>query len=325
MFSVVRSVIATSATRSFVTRVRTGEVRAVETLGKFSKVLEPGLHFRVPIIQKFTPKRSTLVDDEVFVVRCKTKDGAFADVSGLVTCKLVDLEAREYGIEEFNIVMIARIANVIRTQASRCDLDELYNQEQSLTMSIEDDLSTWAEPFGVAIRSASIIDVAPDQEVLDAMNSVIIASREREATLHAAKAERAEIVARADADKVRQIKLGEGMSGKRLAIMDGYKKSVDDFSNATGISPDLAASISLATEYMDMLRGMARDGRNVIFTPYSPSGADDIVEAVRTGVMQADAGLAPSVLGGLEKEPAKSDSVEKPTTDTLFTIHHNPL
>jgi regulator of protease activity HflC (stomatin/prohibitin superfamily) len=191
-------------------------------------------------------------------------------------------------IEDFGAVLSARVANVIRTQASNCDLDELYNQEQSLTAALHDDLSTWAEPFGMAIRAVSIVDVAPDAEVHAAMNSVIIASREREATLHAAQAERAEMVARAKADKERKRLQGEGIAAQRKAIMAGYEQSVKDFSDATGVAPDIAASISIATEYMDMLRNMARDGKNVVFTPYSPSGSTEIVDAVRNGVLQAD-------------------------------------
>jgi regulator of protease activity HflC (stomatin/prohibitin superfamily) len=98
MLSVARrsvGIVSSQAARSFWLRVRTGEVAALETLGKFSKVLPPGFHLRVPVLQQFTSKRSTQVDDAPFGERCKTKVGAFADVTGLVTGKLVDLELYE--------------------------------------------------------------------------------------------------------------------------------------------------------------------------------------------------------------------------------------
>ncbi|KNC51390.1 membrane protease subunit [Thecamonas trahens ATCC 50062] len=246
--------------RTFLTRVHTGTVKTKEVFGKYKAVLEPGLHFYIPFVTEISPELSTRVELIDVQSWSKTKDGAFAsvDIQHAVRMRAneEDVCAFVYNIDDFKEILTARTMNLIRSTTSQVTLDQLFESEHMLVAEVEETLHPWASKYGVTVESTSVVSITPEAAVRKAMNAVLIADREREATLHAAEAERLE--------------LGEGIAAMRQAIMAGYNRSVAEFVAASGVDATEAARIATTVDYLDTLRQMAREG-GVIFMPYGPS------------------------------------------------------
>ena len=260
--------------RTFLTRVHTGTVKTKEVFGKYKAVLEPGLHFYIPFVTEISPELSTRVELIDVQSWSKTKDGAFAsvDIQHAVRMRAneEDVCAFVYNIDDFKEILTARTMNLIRSTTSQVTLDQLFESEHMLVAEVEETLHPWASKYGVTVESTSVVSITPEAAVRKAMNAVLIADREREATLHAAEAERLELVARAEAEKQRKELQGEGIAAMRQAIMAGYNRSVAEFVAASGVDATEAARIATTVDYLDTLRQMAREG-GVIFMPYGPS------------------------------------------------------
>jgi regulator of protease activity HflC (stomatin/prohibitin superfamily) len=76
-------------------------VSIVERLGKFSKILKPGLHLVIPYIEKIQAKHILKEQSfHVYANNCVTKDNVFVNLDGILYYKIVDPYKVTYGSED---------------------------------------------------------------------------------------------------------------------------------------------------------------------------------------------------------------------------------
>ena len=159
-----------------------GEEWLVERLGKFSRVLKPGLNIIVPYIeavrQKITTRDIILDIPQQEVI---TRDNAVILTNAVAFVRVTKPENALYGVEDFRVAIQQLIMTTLRSILGEMSLDEaLSNREHiknKLKNAIIDDVSDW----GVTVKSVEIQDINPSASMQESMERQAAAERERRA------------------------------------------------------------------------------------------------------------------------------------------------
>ena len=159
-----------------------GEEWLVERLGKFSRVLKPGLNIIIPYIdavrQKITTRDIILDIPQQEVI---TRDNAVILTNAVAFIRVTKPENALYGVEDFRLAIQQLIMTTLRSILGEMTLDEaLSNREHIKTRlkdAIIDDVSDW----GVTVKSVEIQDINPSQSMQASMERQAAAERERRA------------------------------------------------------------------------------------------------------------------------------------------------
>ena len=184
----------------------------VERFGKFQRILEPGLHFMVPIIDRVSYVHS-LKEEAIPIVsqQAITKDNVTIGIDGVLYLRIVDPFAASYGVED-PIFAVSQIAQTtMRSELGRMKLDETFQERDMLNESIVKAINKAAEPWGLTCLRYEIRDITPPASVRAAMDTQAEAERrkraeilqsegERQSEMNRAEGERAAVVMRAEAE-----------------------------------------------------------------------------------------------------------------------------
>jgi len=173
--------------------------------------------------------------------------------------------------------------------------DEIFAARASLTNDLVNDLNKKVNPFGYIIYDVLVLDIIPDQSIRNAMNDVVATEKERIAATNRAQAEKAAKILQAEAEaKTRELE-GEGIAAARRAIIEGLRKSVDDFHESV---PDLDSHALLMTvlmtQYMDTIKEAATHGGNTFILPSNPSNVASMEEQMRAALLSTKPKNKPS-------------------------------
>ena len=96
------------------------------------------------------------------------------------------------------------------------------------------------------------------------------------------KAEKITIVKRAEAEADSKRLSGEGIAQQRLAIVRGFKESVEDFQQALQeVDPQEIMQFVLMTQYFDTLTSIGSNStNNTIMVPHTPGGMKDFQQQI---------------------------------------------
>ncbi|MFP4646189.1 MAG: SPFH domain-containing protein, partial [Candidatus Acetothermia bacterium] len=106
------------------TLVRQYQKGLLETFGKYSRTLEPGLNFIFPMAQrvrKIDMRERTLDVPRQDVI---TKDNASVTVDAIVYYKPTDAKKVEYEVEDFEQAAVRLAQTNLRSEIGEMDLDE---------------------------------------------------------------------------------------------------------------------------------------------------------------------------------------------------------
>ena len=120
------------------------------------------------------------------------------------------------------------------------------------------------------------------------MNEIVASEREKFAAIEKAEAEKILMVKRAEAESESKKLQGEGIANQRIAIINGFKESIDKMQGIEGIESTEILNLILITQYFDTLKDVASSESNTIMLPNSPSGFNDISSQIREAIISGD-------------------------------------
>lgn len=206
--------------------------------GKFQKMLEPGFHFYIPMVNSVYRVNNRLIQEDVDV-NVITEEAAFVTIRVAIQFKVYDSDSRNafYQFSNAETQIRSYVENSIRSTVPKYKLIELYNQRNEISNTIKDYLEPRMHPYGFNVFETQILDISPSREVRDAMNAVISSQKSLEATKNEAEANKIKLIKEAEADAERRILQGRGTAGQRREIMQGYEDGVEDMVKKLGVSP----------------------------------------------------------------------------------------
>jgi len=242
----------------------------LERWGKYLRTIQPGLAFRVPIMDQIAGK-VCLKDTQLSVtVETKTLDDVFVKLIISVQRRITPGKEYDafYKLSRFDEQMSAYIFDVVRAEVPKLKLDDVFAKKDDIAVAIKNELSANMTGYGVEIIRSLITDIDPDSRVKDAMNKIN-------------EAQRLQVAAQAQGEAESKRLQGEGIAKQRTAIIAGLKGSVEEFKAATRAETKEVMNLVLLTQYFDTLGKIGADSKNsVLMIPHNPEGMMNLFEEI---------------------------------------------
>ncbi|MCX8211405.1 MAG: SPFH domain-containing protein [Lewinella sp.] len=251
----------------------------LERLGRFSSIRGPGLHFKIPFVDKVSGKMSLKVRQLDVNVETKTKDNVFVKLKVGVQYVVGEDSVYDafYKLANPDEQINSYIFDVVRAEVPKMKLDDVFERKDDIANAIKSELQEAMENYGYNIVRALVTDIDPDATVKAAMNRINAAEREKLAAEYEGESERIRIVAKAKAEAESKRLQGQGIADQRREIAKGLEESVDIL-NSVGINSQEASALIVVTQHYDTLQSMGENvNSNLIMLPNSPNAGSDML------------------------------------------------
>ncbi|MEJ0009134.1 MAG: SPFH domain-containing protein [Alphaproteobacteria bacterium] len=272
--------------------VRTAEVAVVTRFGKFRRIAQPGLNWRVPLIDKVAGRVSLRVNQITMTMETKTKDNVFVTIPISVQNRVRAEKAYDafYKLADPVAQIKSYVEQVILGHVPSMTLDEVFASQSSIAAAVKQELDSDMSEFGYEIVNVLVTDIVPDAKVKSAMNDINAAQREQVAANARGEAEKILVVKKAEAEAESKALQGQGIANQRKAIIDGLQGSIAQFQQAVaGSSAQEVMQLVLITQYFDTLKSIGEnDKASTLFLSHSPSAVKDVSEQILQSMLVAN-------------------------------------
>ncbi len=287
---IIAIVVVIVLTGLFTVRQQTAAI--IERFGKFIKISNAGLNFKIPLIDQIAGRVSLRVQQLDVRVETKTKDNVFVFVVVSVQYYVIPNKVVDafYKLQNPTEQITAYVFDTVRARVPNVELDQLFETKDDIATAVKSELDSVMDDFGYGIVKALVTDIDPDSKVKMSMNEINAAQRLREAAIQQAEADKIRVVKAAEGEAESKALQGQGIANQRKAIIEGLKESVENFSSAVnGVNSQDVMNLVMMTQYFDTLKELGLSGKNsTILIPHSPSGMGDISEQMRNAMITAD-------------------------------------
>ena len=187
----------------------------VERLGRFFAVLQPGLNFVIPFVDRVAYRHDLReIPFDVPSQICITKDNTQLQVDGILYFQVTDPRLASYGSSNFQVAITQLAQTTLRSVIGRMELDRTFEERDHINGLVVAALDQAAANWGVKVLRYEIKDLTPPKEILHAMQAQITAEREKRA-----------VIATSEGKQQEQINLAAGARAAAIAKSEGEKQA----------------------------------------------------------------------------------------------------
>ena len=293
----------------FVVKQQTSAV--IERFGKFIAIRRPGIHFRVPLIDKISGRVSLRILQLDVIVETKTKDDVFVKLKVSVQYKILQDKIFDafYKLDFPQDQITSYVFDVVRAVVPKMRLDDVFEKKDEIANAVKGELNDAMINYGYDIIKALVTDIDPDAEVKTAMNKINAAERQKVAAQYEGDAQRILIVEKAKAEAESKRLQGQGIADQRREIARGLEESVDVLNNV-GINSQEASALIVVTQHYDTLQSIGEEtNSNLILLPNSPQAGSDMLNNM-VASFSASNQIGEAMKLGNQKKQGKSGTKE---------------
>ncbi len=261
--------------------VRPYQRGVVERLGKYQRVVQPGLNLIIPFIERLikVDMREQVVDvppQEVI-----TKDNATVTVDAIVYYEVTDPVKVLYNVANFRLATIKLAQTNLRNVIGDLTLDESLTSRERINAKLRDVLDEATDKWGAKVTRVELQRIEPPSDVTEAMHRQMKAERDRRAVVLEAEGVRQAAILKAEGEKQARILEAEGQAAaiQRVADAEKYKLLTVAEGEAQAIERVYAAIHKgnptkdlITIKYLEALAKMAEGKATKLFVPYEASG-----------------------------------------------------
>jgi regulator of protease activity HflC (stomatin/prohibitin superfamily) len=272
--------------------VSTAEVAVVTRFGKFQRVAEPGLNWKMPLIDQLAGIVSLRVNQINLTMETKTKDNVFVTIPISVQNRVRPEKIFDafYKLANPTQQIQSYVEQVILGHVPGMTLDEVFASQSSIALAVKQELDADMAAFGYEIVNVLVTDIVPDAKVKSAMNDINAAQREQVAANARGEAEKILVVKKAEAEAESKALQGQGIANQRKAIIEGLQTSVEQFQKAVeGATSKEVMQLVLVTQYFDTLKSIGEsDKTNTLFLSHAPGAVREVSDQILESMLTAE-------------------------------------
>lgn len=263
----------------------------VERLGRFHAVLEPGLRFTIPFIDRISAKHDLReVPLDVPPQVCITKDNTQLQVDGILYFQITDPRLATYGSSSPILAITQLAQTTLRSVIGKLELDKTFEERDTINHAVVNSLDAAASNWGVKVLRYEIKDLTPPKEILHAMQAQITAEREKRALIAASEGRKQEqiniavgqkeaSIAKSEGNKIADINQAQGEAAAILAKAEANAEAIRKIAAAIESQGGLqAVNLKVAEQYVQAFGEIAKAG-NTIVVPQNLSDIAGLVTA----------------------------------------------
>jgi regulator of protease activity HflC (stomatin/prohibitin superfamily) len=272
--------------------VNTAQVAVITRFGKFLRVADAGLNWKMPYFDSVTGMVSLRVNQITLTMETKTKDNVFVTIPISVQNRVRPEKVYDafYKLSDPVAQIKSYVEQVILGHVPGMTLDEVFASQSSIAAAVKQELDADMATFGYEIVNVLVTDIVPDAKVKSAMNDINAAQREQVAANARGEAEKILVVKKAEAEAESKALQGQGIANQRKAIIEGLQVSIEQFQKVVdGASSRDVMQLVLVTQYFDTLKSIGEnDKSNTLFLSHSPAAVREVSDQILDAMLVAE-------------------------------------
>ena len=237
LFIVIPVVLAIFAIYSSFYTIDPGEVGVIQRFGKLSSYSDPGLHLKIPVVDKLTVvdvekvrrieigfrsdrSRISVVQESLMI----TKDENIVDAQAIIQWKIKDPGNYLFKVWNVESTIKSTAEVALRSSMGVTNIDDALTTGRDLIQSntrafLQKLLDSYSS--GVAITDVKLQIVDPPEEVKDAFNEVVRAKEDKEKLINNAKGYFEDVIPKARGEAEKMIRQSEAYREQRISKAQG--------------------------------------------------------------------------------------------------------
>ena len=237
LFIVIPVILAIFAIYSSFYTIDPGEVGVIQRFGKLSSYSDPGLHLKIPVVDKLTVvdvekvrrieigfrsdrSRISVVQESLMI----TKDENIVDAQAIIQWKIKDPGNYLFKVWNVESTIKSTAEVALRSSMGVTNIDDALTTGRDLIQSntrafLQKLLDSYSS--GVAITDVKLQIVDPPEEVKDAFNEVVRAKEDKEKLINNAKGYFEDVIPKARGEAEKMIRQSEAYREQRISKAEG--------------------------------------------------------------------------------------------------------
>lgn len=265
------------------------EAWVVERMGKFHKILNPGLNLAIPIIDKVKyvqslkemamdiPKQSAITADNVTL-----------NIDGVLYLRVNDPYLASYGVEDPEFAVMQLAQTTMRSEIGKMALDSVFREREELNTNIVASFNKASGAWGMTCLRYEIRDIKLPNRVHEAMQMQVEAERKkraailesegiRQAEINVAEGKRLARILTSEAMKQEQINNASGEATAIITVAEARAKGLQTVASMLrGAKAPDAAALVIAEQYVKAFGNLAKTNNTMIL----PSNMADVASFI---------------------------------------------
>ncbi len=265
----------------------------VERLGRFHAVLEPGLNFVIPFVDRVMFRHDLReVPLDVPSQICITRDNTQLQVDGILYFQVTDPKLASYGSSNYLLAITQLAQTTLRSIIGRMELDKTFEERDQINTQVVAALDAAARSWGVKVLRYEIKDLTPPAEILRSMQAQITAEREKRAVIATSEGRRQEqinvalgareaAIAKSEGEKQADINNAQGEAQATLLNAEANASAIRQIADAIESPGGLqAVNLKVAEHYINSFGLLARTNNTLIV----PANVSDMAGLIATAM-----------------------------------------
>ena len=269
--------------------VNQGTIAIITLFGKYKRIMQPGLRFRIPFVEAIFRRVSIQNQSIELEFQAVTIDQANVYFKSMLLYSVQNSEEETIKKVAFKFIsnkdlmqaLVRTVEGSIRAYVATKRQAEVLTARREIVDFVKQQIDNSLEEWGYHLQDLQINDITFDQVVMESMSKVVAsnnlkaaAENEGQALLitktKAAEAEGNSIKISAQAEKEAAQLRGQGVALFRQEVAKGMTEAAEEMKQA-----NLDTNVILFSMWTEAIKNFAEYGKgNVIFLDGSPDGMD---------------------------------------------------
>jgi prepilin-type processing-associated H-X9-DG protein len=289
--------------------VSQGTVAIITVFGKYSRVLRPGLNFKLPIFESVYRRISIQNRSVELEFQAITSDQATVGFKAMLLYAVVNPDEETIKNVAFKFIdqqsfmqtLTRTVEGSVRSYVATKKQSEILSLRREIVHEVKSQLDASLEEWGYHLIDLQMNDIVFDQTIMDSMARVVASSNLKAAAENegqallitktkAAEAEGRAIQISAEAQREASRLQGQGVAQFREEMAKGVRQSIEQMKEA-GLDP----TFLLFFMWSEAIKHFAEQGKgNVIFLDGSVEGMQRQLREVTALGQLGKAAMAPT-------------------------------
>lgn len=295
--------------------VQQAEVVIIERLGKFERVLQPGINFIFPILEaprgmtwRVTQKgldgstysfikERTKIDLREAVYdfprqNVITKDNVSISINAIIYFQIIDPKSSVYEIQNLSDAIEKLTQTTLRNLVGQLELQETLVSRDKINQELRAILDEATNKWGVKVNRVELQDITPPLDIQQSMDKQMKAERDKRAAILEAEGQKQAAILKAEGDKLSQINRAEGDKQSAILRADGEAQARIINANAEGTAIKVVIGAIedkgqpdkylIAMKYLETLKSItAGENNKIVYMPYEATGILSSVDGIK--------------------------------------------
>ncbi|NWU71121.1 STML2 protein, partial [Pterocles burchelli] len=303
------------------------EAWVVERMGKFHRILEPGLNFLIPLLDRIRYVQSLKeIVINVPEQSAVTLDNVTLQIDGVLYLRVMDPYKASYGVEDPEYAVTQLAQTTMRSELGKLSLDRVFRERESLNANIVDAINQASDCWGIRCLRYEIKDIHVPPRVKESMQMQVEAERRKRATvlesegtresaINVAEGQKQAQILASEAEKAEQINKAAGREANAMLVKARAKAEAIQLLAAALAQQhgSAAASLSVAEQYVNAFSKLAKDSNTLLL----PANTGDITNMVAQALGIYTTLTKPQAMKTQEEMPTAHEDPQPTPTEAL--------